>query len=170
MLSLSAGLLWAQSPPLTGAPPFRYTDHLASLSVYSGDANVNLGITLAAVPGRGVPLTFALIYNSSFYANPAGAFVPTGDSNLGWLTGLNLGELKYTTSSTKQRVGSTWCTTTHFTNFRYYDPAGTEHPLSGSGEIISGAEVCGPRTISASGTATDGSGYSYGSLHTAPAW
>lgn len=158
----------AQMPPQTGAPPFAYTAHLPGVSVFSGNDNVTVAIPIFGKQGRGLGFGVAMVYNSSMYWNPSGtAFVPDYDTDQygGWMVEPGLGTLDYDQVSVSSRDGRGYCLYSYDDDFRYYTPDGTMHPLSGY--LSSDGETtyplppgtCHQGTLSTTGTATDGSGW-----------
>ncbi|MGH8507024.1 MAG: hypothetical protein ACRETM_13860, partial [Stenotrophobium sp.] len=158
----------AQMPPQTGAPPLAYTAHLPGISVFSGNDNVTVAIPIFSKKGRGLGFGVAMVYNSSMYWNPSGtAFVPDYDTDQygGWMVEPGLGTLDYDQVSVSSRDGRGYCLYSYDDDFRYYTPDGTMHPLSGY--LSSDGETtyplppgtCHQGTLSTTGTATDGSGW-----------
>lgn len=151
----------AQTPPQTGAPPFRYTDHLATVEVYSANANLSVTIPIFTKPSRGPRPRVALIYNSNNYIVLNGGFYENldimGDP---WVMDPNPGgRLYYDTQTMAQGGGA--CTWYIYSGFRYYDQSGTMHPSSGwvSTNATADGRRCHTGMTSMTSTASDGSGY-----------
>lgn len=142
----------------------------STFSSYMGDINLSnlnemLTIPIFSKPGRGIPVNYALHYNSSiysvisnfpnnpplkFYITPAisclgCSFLPT----FGWDAN-GFGAAYVTSSSASCGSG------TKNTNFAFIDAHGTAHPLPSS-VFTASDPSCGP--AQASGYATDQSGY-----------
>ncbi|MGH9505325.1 MAG: hypothetical protein ACRD13_00235, partial [Terriglobales bacterium] len=151
----------AQTPPQTGAPPFRYTDHLASVEVYSANANVSVTIPIFTKPSRGPRPRVALIYNSNNYVVLNGGFYENLDI-LGdpWVMDPDSGGRLYHDTQTMAQGGGA-CTWYIYSNFRYYDQSGTMHPFSGwvSTNASVDGRSCHNGVLSMTSTASDGSGY-----------
>ena len=166
---LAGAVALAQTPPQSGIPPFRYSDHLANVSVYSANDNVTVTIPIFTKQARGVGLSVAMVYNSSMYWNPTGtAFTTDSDTEEygGWVVQPDFGTVDYDQHDVSAKDGSGYCLYGYDNNFRYYSPDGTMHPLPGAYLASDGTTTyplppgtCHQGTLTTTATASDGSGW-----------
>ncbi|TAN21508.1 MAG: hypothetical protein EPN33_12920 [Acidobacteria bacterium] len=152
----------AQQPPQGGFPPFVYSARSRTVAVESGDATVTAMIPVFRKPGRGLPFSVGLTYNSNIYINTGSAF---SLSNMnGWMVGPSYGQINNTIDqSHSERDGSGYCLWSTIGGFYYTDPSGAEHDFPGSyttkGILTYPRGTCRAASGAVVTEASDGSGY-----------
>lgn len=160
---LFASTLWAQGTR-TGLPMYGSFESGVFDTTNRYNLNSNFSIPIVGSPGRGQDLNFALSYNSLLWKISSGAWVsvtnPSGNPLWGWMNFGPTGMVTDTSSEAGQcKIGGTELVTyDSYSNYVYYDMAGTGHPFSISWYV----NPCTNTTFgTTSGSATDGSGYFY---------
>jgi len=135
----------------TGTPPFSSTAGGPDI-INLGNLNIHIDAAILSKAGRGMPLTYALSYDSSVWYVTGNAWTPV--PNWGWrqVTEALAGYVSY--NSTLQY---TWCNgvkdwITIYNNWAYHDPNGAVHPFPG----VTFSSCTGQSGLASS---TDGSGY-----------
>jgi len=156
----------------TGAQPFGSVGGGPFDSINLGNLNVHLDVPVLNKPGRGMPFTYDLSYDSSvFYATQVnGTLTWQPVYNWGWRaqTEIASGYISYSIFSqecyTEVCLPHQGCieepsgTTVIFSNFIYHDQFGVPHPFAGSVTTLTG--TCGSGiTNNLTPLSTDGSGY-----------
>ena len=159
----------------TGTPAFGSYGGGPFDTVNLGNLNVHFAIPILHKAGRGIPFTYDLKYDSSVWkpvtASGTTQWYPA--PNWGWQNGVLFGYVTYSvgTSDCQYYVSYTgqWYTayTQYFyTDWAFVDQSGSTHPLTGATQSWSGHTQPGtncatvpPDIPSATGAATDGSGY-----------
>lgn len=153
----------------TGLPPFGSLDRIGLEVRNNQDLNVLLAIPIVSSPGRGLPLNFSVIYNSSIWTNTGNAWRPnTNNAAWGWTTVYSTGTANNKTTTSHRRCnncpvgdGCLYIDTTTVSNYTYTDQVGTVHSFSGVSWQDVYNECTGVETTSGTftGYASDGSGY-----------
>ena len=140
----------------TGTPPFSSAGGGSFDTINLGNLNIHVGVPILSKAGRGLPLSYAMSYDSSVWYPSGNAWTPV--SNWGW-RGITEAAVGYVTYNVKPQ--STFCgspptrtNVNYYSNWVYHDPSGTAHPMG-----IVFHEDCDTDMGSGSGTASDGSGY-----------
>ncbi len=140
----------------TGTPPFASTSGGGVDSIDNANLNVHLAIPVFSRPGRSLPFSYTLSYDSSVWFPGGSTWLPV--SNWGWRGQSEAisGYISYSTTTAKcyddpDNPGSFWWAP-QYRNWQYHDGNGTIHPF---GFWYSD---CGLDTHAHSGTAYDGSG------------
>ena len=116
----------------TGLPPFGSFNPGLFDTVNNANLNVQFAVPMISRPGRGLPFSYSLSYNSGvwFPVNSGGSIVWAPAQNWGWDSTLQaaVGFLSFdyaqsTCSNPPDGVESVW------SNFNYYDRSGTTHPF-----------------------------------------
>jgi len=133
-----------------------------------GNLNTHFSIPVINKPGRGQSFNYNLSYDSSvwFPATVNGQMVWTPVQNFGWRgdTEIATGYLSFDSVSFDEGPGggttkSDECPETNNSNFVYHDTFGVAHPFPGVGTEQREGGSCGDPAPSATGIASDGSGY-----------
>ena len=145
----------AMAQVATGTPPFSSLEGGPDV-VNLGDLNVHMAYPVLHKAGRGLPLSFDLTSDSSFWypANSGGSLVWNPVTTGGWSgSPQGVGNLGYAYVTD----GYSFISYSYFT---YYDSAGTAHPFNGTAAWYSCDywNPCGDYPLVNSVT-TDGSGY-----------
>ncbi len=170
--ALCAVILLAHSPTraqvITGIPPLASMTPSTFDTINNANLNIHSGIPIVSKPGRGIPFSYVLSYDSSVWlpvsSSGASVWTPVGQSSLmasdwGW-RGVTEAEAGYATYQ------STWAYCHNSQNmpypvyspFVYNDSVGTPHSFAIT--VSPGYPSFGcPATSSGSALATDGSGY-----------
>jgi RHS repeat-associated protein len=140
----------------TGIPPFSSIGGGSSDAINLGNLNVHVGVPILSKAGRGLPLTYAMSYDSSVWYPSGGVWTPV--QNWGW-RGITEAAVGYVTYNVQLKY--TFCgqppTRTldnYYSNWVYHDTNGVAHYFP-----IFFWEDCDSGMGSGSATATDGSGY-----------
>lgn len=147
----------------TGTPPFGTFGGGPDV-INLANLNSHINVPVSNKPGRGMPFTYNLSYDTSVWypVGSSGSQTWTPVYNWGWR-----GQTEASTGYVSSTGGSAACSWSRgfpngwhvwFTNFVYHDPWGVPHSFAGSTNTYSPDCDTPNNTISA--TATDGSGYS----------
>ncbi len=116
--------------------------------------NVHLDIPIRSKAGRGLNFTYALGYDTAVWSPAGNVWTPA--YNFGWTaeTEAATGYVTATVQLWKCFSGRSWYFTNNYSGWIYVDKMGTPHPFS-----LPTLSACPTFKESATGTATDGSGY-----------
>jgi RHS repeat-associated protein len=143
----------------TGMPPFNSFSAGVD-TVNLGNLNVHWNFPIVQKSGRGLPFNFSLSFDSSIW-RPVSSGSTTSwkpATGFGW-TPSNIGRLTFSTSQGPLCPHTGNMHELQFDNFVYFDSSNTPHPMDGT--AIDGTQCDVIVTRNGSGSATDGSGYSY---------
>jgi hypothetical protein len=151
--------------PATGFPPYGSFEEGRFDAINLQNLNVNFSIPIVSTPGRGMDFNFAITYDSSIWANGAGAWYSpvdqTGNQTWGWKKDWVTGITTYTATNHSchyQIDGYLEIeTTTRYSAYAYTDRAGTKHAFNLN--FNADATPCNYNTGPTTGYATDNSGY-----------
>jgi RHS repeat-associated protein len=170
----------ARAQVVTGSPPFSSSTPSTFDTVNDANLNVSFAVPVVSKAGRGIPFNYSLVYNNSVWVpyNSSGASVWTPVPGWGWgsANSATTGSVTYleTQASCYYPPGGGPGGTMYYWNVYvfdyYYDPNGTQHQINKNVSSWTSSIPCSngasfPNT--ASGTLTDGSGYSY-TVNSAP--
>ncbi|MCU1285654.1 MAG: repeat-associated core domain protein [Acidobacteriales bacterium] len=145
----------------TGTPPFGSFGGGPDV-VNLGNLNTQFSVPIVNKPGRGIPFTYTLTYDSSMWspASSSGAQVWTPLGNWGWTgqTQAATGYVYYTTQLFTCWDGGGYVTYPKYTFQAFYDKFGIAHPIN---TVVYYNECNGSHYGPATTTATDGSGYTF---------
>jgi RHS repeat-associated protein len=159
----------------TGTPPYGSFSGGPDV-VNLGNLNVHISVPVFSKPGRGIPFSYALSYDSSVWTpvGTAGNQVWQPVSNWGWAgqTQAAVGYVLYEKSITSCYTGGQygqWMYSNMYHFVAYVDKLGVSHSIN---KYVSDQNTCtsnwaGFPPANASGVVTDGSGYSF-SIGNAP--
>ncbi len=162
LLILATGISSAQVA--TGTPPFGTFGGGPFDTVNLGDLNVHFAIPVLNKVGRGIPFVFNISYDSSLWTPVTSSGVTSWqpDSAWGWhsQTDAVTGYVPPPATTFEmipcgQKPRNSWTTSTYS---GFVDEFGTFHPVSGL-FLQTGPSQCIINIFTATGTATDGSGY-----------
>ena len=153
----------AYSQVATGIPPFSSFTPSSFDTVNNANLNVTFSIPILNKAGRGLPLNFALTYNSSFWT-PGAAWTPAWNGGMwGWSdnAAANTGTVNDMQTSGICYWSNTQYTWSNWNSFIYMDSSGTMHPFNITISNWAPKNTpCGTGApATGSGVATDGSGY-----------
>src|SRR3989441_425046 len=164
LLGLLVPALAARGQVTTGTPPFGSFSGGPFDTVNNANLNVHLSVPVITKAGRGLPFTYTLSYDSSLWypVGAVGSQTWTPVANWGWrgVTEVVTGYVTYNSrqGSCFDKFGQQHFYT-NYSNWVYHDSFGSTHAVS---LVVSDAasDLCpnGPPS-SATGTVTDGSGY-----------
>jgi RHS repeat-associated protein len=147
----------------TGFPPFSSFSGGSFESVNNANLNVHLSIPVLSKPGRGMPYSYVLNYDSSVWSpvSPAGGYVWTPLA--GWATQPQAETGRYGYSASQLCCPGQKCGVgggsyyNQYTNWQYYDTSGTAHAFPRSLTVNDSSISCpnGTGNWSAAGTSTD---------------
>lgn len=171
ILLLCASVLMGQTA--TGTYPYGTFDSKGIDTINVGNLNAHLAIPVIQKPGRGMPFSYALSYDSSVWQNTGGSWQPILGSDWGWLAqaAIPTGYVSYSSQgySCPDYVAGHPTSYWRYSNWAYIDPYGGSHSF-GSGYIEYDPTGCdgsvqklpGHKSThtSISALATDGSGLS----------
>jgi hypothetical protein len=142
--------------PITGMPPFGSFQTSSFDTIDRFNMNVNFSIPIVSSPGRGLPLNFAIVYDSSVWWRPPTPPNWTANTGGGWKLNFPTGRLNYWTQATRcDTIPVTYVT--RYYNFTFTDAAGTVHPIGLNFYQTNSCDL-NPQTPR-SGSASDSSGY-----------
>ena len=128
--------LSASSQVLVGTYPYGTFDNKGFDSINVGNLNVHFGLPIISKPGRGLPFSYTLGYDSSvWYPYDAGggpAWTPT--QSFGWFgdTAVTTGYFWYNTDAEMNFFHGLACWEYTYSSFHYVDPLGHSHIFLGS--------------------------------------
>ncbi|MGA8221249.1 MAG: RHS repeat-associated core domain-containing protein [Candidatus Acidiferrales bacterium] len=158
-----AATTWAQGTG-TGFPMYGSFESGVFDTTNRYNLNSNFSIPIVSSQGRGLNLNFALAYNSLLWKISSGAWVsvtdPTGNPLWGWMKISPNGMITNTTTQAGscKMSGDGLVDYDSYSNYVYYDGAGTGHPFPLSWYYNPCMNQYSGTTA---GSATDGSGYYY---------
>jgi RHS repeat-associated protein len=164
-LSLAAFLLVstpARSQVATGLPPFGSFSGGPD-TVNNANLNVVVNVPVVSKAGRGLPFSYALIYNSSIWYPSGSVWTPV--ANWGWGNATQQGGTgyvfyKWTQESCRTGPNNPLQIYDQYSNWAYYDTFGAEHAFSLTLSDASTETTCtGLPPYSGTASATDGTGY-----------
>jgi YD repeat-containing protein len=175
LCSLLAGMVLSYGQqPVTGFPPLGTFAGGPFDAVDLANLNVHFQIPIFGRAGRGIPLSYALGYDSLVWSpvssSGASAWTPL-NSTWGWraITEAATGYVTYGSATSIQQCpyqvdGNTfyYVTVWTYSNFQYHDPGGATHPIPGQVvHFISTNNACGESytTPITNALTSDGSGY-----------
>jgi hypothetical protein len=156
----------------TGVPSFSSFGGGPFDTVDEANGNVSFAVPVVSKAGRGMPFTYSLVYNSSVWVpyNSVGTSVWTPVPYWGWgsansaTTGSVTDSVTLASCEYPSGPGGTMYYWYVYTYDYYYDPNGTRHQINKNVSGWTSSIPCSNGASfppSASGTFTDGSGYSY---------
>jgi YD repeat-containing protein len=141
-----------QAQTATGVYAYGAFDTLGVDTINIGNLNTHLAFPILNKPGRGLPLSYNLTYDSTVWTpvTSGGSTTWTLAPGAGWssITQPVLGYVTYTGTTTG---GS--CATT---NYIYHDPSGAIHDFPA---LSTSGPSCGTSATTTSGASVDGSGF-----------
>ena len=146
----------------TGFPPYGSFSPGTFDTVNNANLNVHFTIPIISKAGRGLPFSYALTYDSSFWF-PAVSWMPWGNG-WGWSGGKPLpvmGYINYGTTLQSCNIQGTIYYYDQYMGFAYNDTLGTTHLFPATLTVSNGQGTPCPSPPPYTGTATagDGSGY-----------
>lgn len=145
----------------TGTPPFGSFSGSATDVVNNADLNIHFAVPVMSKPGRGIPFSYMLSYDSSVWypVGVSGSQTWQSVPNWGWRgkTEMATGYITYSTGQTRCHDLDTggWIYQNYYNKWVYHDPFGVSHNFGG---FLVSDGACGGAT-SGTKTAIDGSGY-----------
>jgi RHS repeat-associated protein len=169
---LLAALAAPAQQVVTGFPPFSSQTPSTFDTVNNANLNVFFAIPVVSKAGRGMPFQYTLVYNSSVWSkwNSAGNLAWTPVPGWGWggASSATTGTVTYTETQSECWYPAGPSGKYYYWNIYmfdyYYDPNGTQHQINVNVSNWTNSIPCSNGSAfanSASGTFTDGSGYSY---------
>ncbi len=167
LFAACAGRLSAQVS--TGTPPFGSFSSGGPDVINLGNLNAHLDVPVLNKPGRGVPFTYDLTYDTSIWypvgSSGSQSWVPGGVESWGWAgqTEVAVGYLSANQTLVVQcgiYKGNVFVVTGYeysYTNWAYHDQFRASHPVTGSTTQYTGS--CSGTNTGFTATASDGSGY-----------
>jgi RHS repeat-associated protein len=148
---------WLPAQVDTGFPPYVTFSGGPFDSVNNANLNVHFAVPIVQRAGRGLPLSYALSYDSSIWTPKTSGSTTawTPQVNWGW-TGVGQSAVGYTSYNTTQKKCPDNTPYNNYDTWVYYDAAGTGHPFA---ITISDPTSHCSTTTSATELATDASGY-----------
>jgi RHS repeat-associated protein len=144
----------AFSQVATGTPPFGSFGGGPDV-INESNLNIHWSFPIIAKAGRGIPFNYSISFDNSVWQVANHTWQPVDANTMGWTrqTEALTGYVSYSSRTIVSGSPPSICGTAYF-NWVYHDPAGTAHPFL----LAVDTPSCGS-TQSASGRATDGSGY-----------